>query len=200
MRSGLIVVAVCMLIGSVGGAVMMRGAQRQIGESRELVLGLIYFLESSGGKMPESREAFLNSPFVERVPTTDGRISLRIRPPEKSRFRTDPRGTVIRDMRDFVIGWGAEPATLTVDQSGAARTPAGGTLKLFAWASKSKAANVYGEMLIDAAREITGVTTRPPEPSQATGQPQGSSPETVTTGDSATESATGAQSAPPEPH
>ncbi|QOJ14584.1 MAG: hypothetical protein HRU75_08000 [Planctomycetia bacterium] len=196
MRSGLIVVAVCVLIGSVGGAIMMRNAQRQIGESRELVLGLIYYLESSGGKMPQSQEAFLSSPFVERLPAQDGRISLRIRPPATSRFRTDPRGTVIRDLRDFVIGWGAEPATLTVDQSGAARTPAGGTLKLFAWASKSKAANVYGEMLIDAAREITGITAKPgaglmPPPKQARSEAGGA-------GDSASESAGATQTAPAE--
>lgn len=161
-KGGLAVFFLCVLVGSIGGFIMVRNAQVRIQESQNLVLGLIYFMEQHGGRLPESLDEFLASPFIERKPAGGDAVSVVIHPYPQSGYRKDPRPIVIDDLNNYTIDWGVDLGTLTADERGEFRDPKGATVKVFQWrrkgapalAGSSSAPKVYVAMLVDASREI----------------------------------------------
>lgn len=167
MKAGLRIVALCIVVGSIGGAVMLWNTQKRIRESQDIVLGLTYFMEQHAGRLPASESEFLSSPFVETVSDTDSATSIRIRPYDESQYRHDPHGVTIANLDEYKIAWGTELSGLTYDAQGELRDEKGNGVKLIRWpttgyGSGSPAAARYADLLLTASRDIRRRSTSQP--------------------------------------
>lgn len=150
MRSGLIVVGVCLFI-SATLAVVLRGRYKQdLVATQDLVTGLIYFMEQQQGRFPASQEEFLAADFIE--PLADG--AIRVRPNPETRFRRETHGIPIYDLAPFKICWGADMANVQMDERGVARFADQTEARLISWPSSGSSWKTYAIVLLGVNREI----------------------------------------------
>lgn len=150
MRTGLIVVGVCFLL-SIGIAWRLKSRYGpEWAATQDVFLGLAYFMEAHDGRMPASEEEFRLSGFVETQP--DG--SIRIKPPQTSRFSTTLRGIPIASLEPFKIRWGTDIGSLTIDDYGRAYDPNKNKVELLCWPSSPPSGKTYTMLLIDVWRQI----------------------------------------------
>jgi len=71
--------------------------------------GLSYYMETYG-RFPESREAFLSSPFIDTL--TAGEIVVR---PQQPKYWPKIYGWPIEDLAAYEIAWGIDIRTLRID-------------------------------------------------------------------------------------
>lgn len=150
MRNGLLVffglIAVSTTI-----ALLLAGRYREdLTATQDVVLGLIYFMEQHGGRLPASEAEFRSAAFVEPLP--DG--AIRITPPPQTRFRRQTHGIPIRDLAPFRIRWGTELGALTLSADGKAHDAEGRTVELAAWPSSPSSGKGYTVVLLAAWQEI----------------------------------------------
>ncbi len=150
MRTGLMVVAGC-LVASVVIAFALKSLYKEdLSATQELAVGLIYYIEASGGQFPASREAFLASPYVEQDPNG----TIRVRGNPDSNYRRQTQGVPIADLEPFEIAWGADLASLEIDERGRVRDPNGRPVELIRWPSSPPSGKAYSRLLVLVGREV----------------------------------------------
>lgn len=121
MKSGLIVVGVTLVVGTVVGLLAAQRVNQRVVAVEDLFTALAYFAETHDGRLPLSAEELADSAFVERRP--DGTLVVLPRP--ESATGRQPYGAALRDLRQYEIAWGVDLHTLTIDETGVARGPEG---------------------------------------------------------------------------
>lgn len=157
MKSGLVVVAVLLLI-SIGIAFNLK--QRygpELAQTQDLITALAYWLETHSGDFPPSEADFLAAPFIEKLP--DG--GFRVRPNPASNYRREVHGIAIRDLAPFQIAWGTDLGSLTVDETGKARTADDKTIELVRWPSSPPSGKGYTAFLLDVRNQVRAAASRP---------------------------------------
>lgn len=156
MKSGLVVVAVLLLI-SIGIAFNLK--QRygpELAQTQDLITALAYWLETHNGDFPPGEAEFLAAPFIEKLP--EG--GFRVRPNPTSKFR-QPHGIPFRDLAPFQITWGVDLGSLTVDETGKARTADDKILELVRWPSSPPSGKGYTAFLLDVRNQVRAAASRP---------------------------------------
>ncbi|MCA9242486.1 MAG: hypothetical protein KDA32_00920 [Phycisphaerales bacterium] len=151
MRSGLIVVGICLAVSIVAGVVLAGRYRGELVQVEDVVTGLIYFLEKNEGRFPQSQEEFEASPFVETGPQ-----GVRILSPEQTKYRKPThgdKGLWIPSLEPFKINWGAQLDGLTVDEFGNARDTKGDKVRLVRWPSSEPSAKEFTILLLRVAAE-----------------------------------------------
>lgn len=151
------VLGLCVVLSVVVGVRLWRQINRGLPPAQDLVTGLMYFMESHGGRFPASEEEFLASDFVEKLP--DG--GIRIVPRPGTRFRRTPWGVVIRDLGRYRIAWGVDLAALTIDRRGVVRDGQGNEVTLVRWPDSPRSGRSYSRLLVAVHRSLAKATTRP---------------------------------------
>jgi|GEM_PF-5911943 len=150
MRTGLTVVAVCLMI-SAGLGWSMRGKFKTgLTPTQDLVVGLMYFMEDHAGRFPASEDEFLAQPFVEHLP--DG--TFKIVPKATTAYTHVTHEYPIRNLSRYRILWGADLESLTVDDRSVVRNAAGERVELIRWPDSPKSGNAYTLMLLAEAEKI----------------------------------------------
>lgn len=152
MRSGLIVVGVCLLISTAIAWRLKQTYSQDLSATQDVFLGLAYFMEANDGRLPSSEEEFVQSPFVAKQP--DG--NMKVAPPATSKFNTKVHGVPIADLAPFKIKWGADVSNLKVDERGAARNPENEKVEVLIWPSSPSSGKSYTIMLMDVYKRIKG--------------------------------------------
>lgn len=155
MKTGLAVVGFLILVAGVIAFGLARKYGPELTQTQDLVTGLIYFLEESGGRFPTSEAEFKAASFVEK--TADG---IRILPRTQTRFRTETHGIVIRDLKPFEIAWGTDLSRIKIDDRGRLRGPAGDEVKLVSWPSSPPSGRSYSWVLMDVYEQIHAATSQ----------------------------------------
>ena len=163
-RNAFIVFGICLAISAVIGIVLFRQYRRDLPATQDLVTGLIYFVESSGGRFPAGEDEFRAAAFVEQLP--DG--GFRIRPRSDSSYRRTTHGFVFHDLRPFEIAWGADLTLMALDNRGRVRDGSGNEVSLIRWPSSPHSGRIYSPLLLEVSRRARGVgaatATRPAAP------------------------------------
>ncbi|HMQ15579.1 MAG TPA: hypothetical protein PKC49_06355 [Phycisphaerae bacterium] len=158
MKSGFIVVSLLLAV-SVLMAFGLRGRyKKELLETQDLTIGLLYFLEEHEGRFPASEQEFLASSFVEHE--ADG--VFRIRGRADSRYRRHTHGYPIRGIERFAIAWGADLRDLREDHYGNVLDAAGRKVVLVTWPSSPPSGKEYARMLVAASRAIRAETADQP--------------------------------------
>lgn len=150
MRGGLLVVAIVALIGVVIGALSVAHTSRRVDVVQDLFTGLVYYLDDHDGRLPPSKDAFLDAPFVEPLPDGGCRILNR----EDDRFGREAVGVAVDDLDRYEIPWGVNLQTLTVDKEGAVRNPDGEEVLLIKGGPPLDAVRRFSRDLLRVAKEI----------------------------------------------
>lgn len=153
MKSGLLVVAACMVVGAVLGVGVYLRIREGLAQTQDVVTGLIYFMEQHDGRFPSSEAEFLGSEFVERLPGG----AIRIKGPRETKFRNVTNGASIPSLPPFEIRWGTDLSTLQLNEYGKAKDPEGNTVELLKWQSSPPAGKGYTIILLDAFRHCRPV-------------------------------------------
>jgi hypothetical protein len=150
MRGAVIVMSIC-LVGSVLLAFVVRGKLKsEFVASQDLMLGLIYYMEQSGGRLPQSEAAFRAAAFVEELP--EGGVLIHA--PEATRYRRETHGYPIADLGPFNVRWGTDLASLTVDEYRNLRDAGGEKVELVHWPSSPPSGKGYSIILLSTSAEI----------------------------------------------
>ncbi len=156
-RAAVVVLALCGILSVVVGVRLWRQIHRGLPPTQDLVTGLIYFMESHGGRFPADEQEFLASPFVERLPGG----GIRIRPKPDTQFRRKPWGVAIRDLSRYGIAWGADLSKLTIDERGVVRNERGEEITLVRWPDSPRSARSYSRLLLAVYRRLATPATQP---------------------------------------
>lgn len=157
MKSGLVVVAVLLLISAGIAYNLKQHYGPEISQTQDLVTALAYWMEAHDGDFPPSEAEFLASPFIE--PLADG--GFRVRPNAASNYRRETHGIAIRDLAPFQIAWGTDLGSVTVDETGKARTPDDKIVELVRWPSSPPSGKGYTAFLLDIRNQIRAKTSQP---------------------------------------
>lgn len=146
MRSGLIVVFAALLAGTGIGVWGLQHYKQSVYTLEDLGRGLGYYVEANGS-FPPSQEAFVDSPFVEKLQGGD----IRIVAPDKSSIPGKPYGRPIANLDKYQIPWGEDLTKLHIDEKDrAVRDPNGYEIQLVGQGSST-------EMLRRISRELLAV-------------------------------------------
>jgi hypothetical protein len=149
-RAGLLVVAATLCVSCILGFALYRKYGPELAAAQDVVTGLIYFLESSGGRFPESEAEFRSADFVETLPSG----GIRIHAPAGTRYRRTTHGVEIPSLAPFRIAWGTNLTELRFNEYGRAHDAQGRTVELVSWPSSPPSGKTYSWVLMDIAREI----------------------------------------------
>lgn len=161
MRSGIVVVTVCLLISTALAVFLSLRYKNDLAATQDVVTALIYFMESHDGRFPASPEEFLESSFIER--SSDG--AFRVNPLANTRFRRETHGIPIRDLAPFQIGWGADVDNIVIDERGLARFADEREARLVSWPSSGSSWKTYAIVLYGVNREIRSAAQTSSQPS-----------------------------------
>lgn len=151
-RNAFIVFGICLAISAVIGIVLFRQYRGDLPATQDLVTGLIYFVESNGGRFPASEDEFRSAAFVEHV--SGG--GFRILPRGDSAYRRTTHGYVFHDLAPFEIRWGADLTLMALDDRGRVRDGAGNEVSLVRWPSSPHSGRIYSPLLLEVSRRVRG--------------------------------------------
>jgi hypothetical protein len=150
MRGAVIVISSCLVISVVLAFFLRHKFTDELVASQDLMLGLIYFMEQHGGRLPDSEAEFRAAEFVEELPGG----GVRIRAPRETRYQPRTHGYPIRDLAPFRVRWGTDLTTLTPDDYHNLRNPAGEKVQLVRWPASPPSGKGYSLILASTARDI----------------------------------------------
>ncbi len=150
MRNGFLVVFGVLAVSAAIGLFLARQYRTDLTQTQDLVLGLIYFMEQNGGRLPASQDEFLSSSVVERGDSG----TFRVVAPPVTKYRPRTHGIPIADLAPFQVNWGVDLGGLTVDERGVARDAQGRKVEVLRWPSSPTSGKGYTIVLLGAYQEI----------------------------------------------
>lgn len=144
MKNGSIVIAGCLLLSVVLGAVLYSRYRTTLPAVQDVVTGLIYFIEEHEGRFPASQEEFLSAGIFEKG--ADG--AWRIVPRPNSHYQHNPHRAPIASFEPFKIAWGADLSTWTVAERGVVHDGSGEGVLPVTWPSSPKSGEGYARILL----------------------------------------------------
>jgi hypothetical protein len=148
---GLTVVGLCLSISFVLAWRLRTQYKPELAKVQDVMSGVLYFMERSGGRLPASESEFRAADFVETL--ADG--AIRIRPQPHSQFRRETYGIPIESLEPFRIQWGRSLADLKLDEYGNVRDPDDKKVELIAWPSSPPSGKTYSMVLLSAHQKLT---------------------------------------------
>lgn len=111
MRSGVVVVVICLVVGVVLAFVRILGTQHSTLKLQDLFTALAYYMAEYDGAYPPSEEAFKAAPFWTAA--EDGGIRLTHQP--EVNLQREPVGKSFTDFAHYEIAWGTSLANLKIN-------------------------------------------------------------------------------------
>lgn len=153
-------IGVCLVLGTVLAFSLQSTFAKDLPETQDVVIGLLYYMEEHGGQFPASEKEFLASSFVEPDPAG----GFRVRPKQPTQFRQQTNGVLIRDLAPFRIAWGADLAHLRINEYGRVLDANGNPVELVRWPNSPTSAKDYSSWLVSIHRALHKLDAQPSPP------------------------------------